>query len=125
MAGEVVPDADVQAISGPPQSPRPPEPRNPTPTPTSTPPNDSDHAKLEGLEDPHNWSDTKRWLTVTLVSLVGFISPLGSSITVAGSKSLEETMNLGNRLLATLPVSVYVLGMSVHCRPPHSSIRYL
>lgn len=68
------------------------------------------HVALQGNEDPHNWSDLKRWLTVALVSLVGFISPLGSSITVAGSKSLEQSMGLANRLLATLPVSFYVLG---------------
>ncbi|KDN43772.1 MFS general substrate transporter [Tilletiaria anomala UBC 951] len=68
--------------------------------------------KLEGHEDPHQWSYSFKWMTVAIVSLMGFISPMGSSIIVPGSKLIDLEFNLDSRTLSIIPVSTYVIGLA-------------
>ncbi|KAL9937227.1 hypothetical protein V8E36_003636 [Tilletia maclaganii] len=71
--------------------------------------------ELVGSEDPRNWSPHVKWMYVALISLAGFISPMGSSIVVPGSRSLGHNYHLNPRLgmLKLLPVSFYVLGLGI------------
>ena len=69
--------------------------------------------KLEGNEDPRNWSSAKKWYTTAIISLMGFISPLGSSIVVPGCFFIGRTFHLGSRIASLLTVSLFVLGLGV------------
>ncbi len=69
--------------------------------------------RLEGQEDPQNWSDGYKWCTVAIVSCMGFISPMGSSIIVPATRFINHEWDLRSRTLALVPVSVYVLGLAL------------
>lgn len=69
--------------------------------------------KLDTKEDPRNWSSPRKWSTTAIISLMGFISPLGSSVVVPGAPLMDRYFNLHSRELALLPVSFFVLGLGV------------
>ncbi|ETS61526.1 hypothetical protein PaG_04274 [Moesziomyces aphidis] len=68
---------------------------------------------LEGSEDSRHWSHAKKWGTTLIISLMGFISPLGSSILVPGNGFVDHSFSLGSRTLSVLPVSLFVMGLGV------------
>lgn len=74
---------------------------------------DASSIKLEGTEDPRNWSGSRKWFTSAIISLMGFISPLGSSILVPGTGLLDRTFHLNSRELSLLPISFFVLGLGI------------
>ena len=76
-------------------------------------PSSADLITLEGKEDPHNWSYAYKWTTVAIVSLMGFISPMGASIIVPGSRMIDAQFHLQSRTLSIVPVSTYVLGLAL------------
>ncbi|KAN0064138.1 hypothetical protein ACQY0O_003305 [Thecaphora frezii] len=67
--------------------------------------------KLVGDENPQRWPESRKWLTTIVISLMGFVSPLGSSILVPGDKYLHDTFHLTERALSLLPISLFVLGL--------------
>lgn len=69
--------------------------------------------KLEGNEDPRKWSPARKWCTTAIISLMGFISPLGSSVVVPGGPIMGRHFLLQSRELSLLPVSFFVLGLGV------------
>jgi len=91
---------------------------------TSTSPSISDNSfiipsfdiksiKLENEEDPRNWSPPRKWSTTAIISLMGFISPLGSSVVVPGAPLMDRYFFLHSRELSLLPVSFFVLGLGI------------
>lgn len=74
---------------------------------------DLSDVKLVGYEDPRNWSSPRKWSTAAIISFMGFISPLGSSIVVPGSPFVDREFNLPSRTVALLPVSLFVLGLGM------------
>ncbi|PWN31324.1 MFS general substrate transporter [Meira miltonrushii] len=72
-----------------------------------------DNIKLENAEDPRNWSPARKWSTTAIISLMGFISPLGSSVVVPGAPLMDRFFSLHSRELSLLPVSFFVLGLGV------------
>lgn len=68
---------------------------------------------LVGAEDSRQWSHNKKWLTTVIISLMGFISPLGSSILVPGNGFVDHSFGLESRTLSLLPVSLFLLGLGV------------
>lgn len=76
-------------------------------------PEEIDAIKLIGAEDSRHWSHAKKWSTTVIISLMGFISPLGSSILVPGNGFVDHDYQLGSRTLSLLPVSLFVLGLGV------------
>ncbi|PWN41390.1 MFS general substrate transporter [Ceraceosorus guamensis] len=74
---------------------------------------DLSDVKLVGYEDPRNWSSPRKWSTAAIISFMGFISPLGSSIVVPGSPFVDREFNLPSRTVALLPVSMFVLGLGM------------
>jgi MFS family permease len=73
---------------------------------------DSSGIQLEGDEDPRNWSKLRKWYTTGVISLMGFISPLGSSIIVPGGPFIGHDFHV-HRTLSLLTVSLFVLGLGV------------
>lgn len=76
-------------------------------------PFDPSTVQLQGLEDPRNWSPHRKWSVVAIISLMGFISPLGSSVVVPGSLFIDIEYHLRSRILSLLPVSFFVLGLGM------------
>ena len=74
---------------------------------------DSTAIQLEGDEDPRNWSSQRKWYTTAVISLMGFISPLGSSIVVPGDFFVDVEFHLHSRTLSLLTVSLFVLGLGM------------
>lgn len=74
---------------------------------------DSSAIKLEGDEDPRNWSSARKWYITSIISLMGFISPLGSSIVVPGCMYIDFKFRLHSRTLSLLTVSLFVLGLGI------------
>ncbi|TKY86876.1 hypothetical protein EX895_004164 [Sporisorium graminicola] len=72
-----------------------------------------DAITLIGPEDSRHWSHGKKWMTTVIISLMGFISPLGSSILVPGNGFVDHTFGLGSRTLSLLPVSLFVIGLGI------------
>lgn len=68
---------------------------------------------LVGGEDSRQWSHSKKWATTVIISLMGFISPLGSSILVPGNAFVDHSFGLASRTLSLLPVSLFVMGLGV------------
>ncbi|PWN29749.1 MFS general substrate transporter [Jaminaea rosea] len=75
-------------------------------------------------EDPRLWPTTHKWLIVTIISLMGFISPLGSSIIIPGCHAIDYKFDLSSRPLSLLPVSLFVLGLGAgpFCLAPASEL---
>uniref|UniRef100_V5GM02 Major facilitator superfamily (MFS) profile domain-containing protein n=1 Tax=Kalmanozyma brasiliensis (strain GHG001) TaxID=1365824 RepID=V5GM02_KALBG len=76
-------------------------------------PEEIDAIKLVGAEDSRHWSQSKKWSTTLIISLMGFISPLGSSILVPGNGFVDTDFTLGSRTLSLLPVSLFVIGLGI------------
>ncbi|KIS65690.1 uncharacterized protein UMAG_06391 [Mycosarcoma maydis] len=76
-------------------------------------PSEIDAIKLVGAEDSRHWSHTKKWLTTVIISLMGFIAPLGSSILVPGNGFVDTSFTLHSRTLSLLPVSLFVIGLGI------------
>lgn len=67
--------------------------------------------KLEGIEDPRNWTPLTKWSITCVLSLLGFVSPLGSSIIIAGARGIDMSFHLKSRVLSLLPMSLFMLGL--------------
>jgi hypothetical protein len=63
-------------------------------------------------ENPMNWSPFRKWGTVTLVSGLTLLTPLGSSIFVPSIPTVMAEFNSNSELLSGFVVSVYVLGFA-------------
>ncbi|KAH9862034.1 hypothetical protein IAQ61_010236 [Plenodomus lingam] len=76
-------------------------------------PNIVDFDGPDDPEDPMNWSNTKKWGTVLLVSAITFLTPLASSNFAPGVPEIMAEFHSTSRLLASFMVSVFVLGFAV------------
>jgi multidrug resistance protein len=63
--------------------------------------------------NPRNWSKSKKFLNVGLLSFMSFLAPLASSMMAPGVMQIMEEFHSTNDLLASFVVSVYVLGFAI------------
>lgn len=86
---------------------------------------DVESIQLEGAEDPRQWTVAKKWRMTAVIALMGFISPLGSSIVIAGASSIDQEWHIGSRVLSLLPLSLFVLGLGMgpFCLAPASELK--
>ncbi|EXJ76294.1 uncharacterized protein A1O5_00802 [Cladophialophora psammophila CBS 110553] len=61
-------------------------------------------------ENPLNWSARKRWLNIILLSYMTFLTPFASSMFAPGIPQVLKDFNSHSIEMASLVVSVYVLG---------------
>ncbi|QDS77377.1 hypothetical protein FKW77_005756 [Venturia effusa] len=66
----------------------------------------------DDLENPLNWSSKRKWAAIGMVSLVTFLTPLGSSIFAPGVPLVMEEFGSDSQILEGFVVSVYVLGFA-------------
>lgn len=63
-------------------------------------------------ENPLNWSNKRKWAAIGMVSVVTFLTPLGSSIFAPGVPLVMEEFHSSSQILEGFVVSVYVLGFA-------------
>ncbi|KAI1502200.1 polyamine transporter 3 [Biscogniauxia marginata] len=63
-------------------------------------------------ENPKNWPEKKKWLNVSILSLLSIVTPLGSSMFAPGVPSIMAEFHSTSSVTATFLVSIYVLGFA-------------
>ncbi|OGM39470.1 MFS multidrug transporter [Aspergillus bombycis] len=70
----------------------------------------------DGPDDPRNpmnWSDARKWLIIGLISVSSFNTSLVSTIFAPGVPEVLKEFHIDNSSLASLMVSIYVMGAAV------------
>lgn len=63
--------------------------------------------------NPRNWSNRKKWMMVTIVSLYALISPLSSSIISPAVGKIAEDLHITQQVEKSLTVSIFVLAWAL------------
>lgn len=63
-------------------------------------------------ENPLNWSNKRKWAAIGMVSMVTFLTPLGSSVFAPGVPLVMDEFHSNSQILEGFVVSVYVLGFA-------------
>ncbi|TID18816.1 major facilitator superfamily domain-containing protein [Venturia nashicola] len=69
----------------------------------------------DGVDDPENplnWPSKRKWAAVGMISVVTFLTPLGSSIFAPGVPLVMDEFHSESQILEGFVVSVYVLGFA-------------
>lgn len=61
-------------------------------------------------ENPRNWSFSKKWRAILIVSAFTFISPVSSSMIVPASGQVAERFNIHSTVILAMTTSVFILG---------------
>ncbi|KAI1746382.1 major facilitator superfamily domain-containing protein [Xylaria scruposa] len=82
--------------------------------------NEADIVDWDGPNDPanpQNWSEAKTWVHVLIVSLLTFLVPLGATMFAPATQQVMQELKPSatgeNGVLASLMVSIYVLGWAL------------
>ncbi|KAH1665558.1 hypothetical protein KXX15_008390 [Aspergillus fumigatus] len=62
---------------------------------------------------PVNWHKKRKWLNVTSVAFLTFLTPLASSMVAPAGGLVIETFNITSESLASFVVSIYLVGFAV------------
>lgn len=62
---------------------------------------------------PLNFPKSRKWIIVTLLSLITFISPFTSSILALGIRFMNEEFGEDDLTVGSLPVSIFLLGYAI------------
>ncbi|EHK23760.1 uncharacterized protein TRIVIDRAFT_36727 [Trichoderma virens Gv29-8] len=74
---------------------------------------DPDQIWIESKDNPLNWSQSKKYQTIGLVSFQAFISPLASSIMAPGLPELAEKYNIKSDTVLALTLTIYILAWAL------------
>ncbi|KAI1267868.1 polyamine transporter 3 [Xylariaceae sp. FL1019] len=64
-------------------------------------------------QNPMNWSSSRKWGNVALLSFLSFLTPFGSSALAPGVPDILDEFHSTSSLAATFVVSIYILGFAV------------
>ncbi|KAM5446988.1 hypothetical protein MaudCBS49596_006168 [Microsporum audouinii] len=64
-------------------------------------------------ENPLNWTAFKKWLAITIIAYITFVTSYGSTIFAPGVPALLQEFGVTNTSLASFVVSIYILGFCV------------
>ncbi|KAJ2896662.1 major facilitator superfamily transporter multidrug resistance [Zalerion maritima] len=70
----------------------------------------------EGQDDPKmplNFPKFRKWLIVSFLSLITFVTPFASSILAPGITTMSKEFGTSNLTYASMPVSIFLLGYAV------------
>lgn len=62
--------------------------------------------------NPQNWSTSRKWTQIAILSALTLLTPLASSMFAPGVPELMQEFNTTSSTLATFVVSIYVLGFA-------------
>ncbi|KAH7314191.1 major facilitator superfamily domain-containing protein [Rhexocercosporidium sp. MPI-PUGE-AT-0058] len=77
---------------------------------------DNDIVGWESQDDPEmplNFSEKRKWLLISLLGSITFISPLASSMFAPGVSFMNKDFHNDSLILSSLTVSIFVLGYAV------------
>ncbi|OHF00731.1 major facilitator superfamily transporter [Colletotrichum orchidophilum] len=63
-------------------------------------------------ENPQNWPIRQKWLNIATISMLTFVTPLGSSMFAPGIPKIMVEFGETSATIATFVVSVYILGFA-------------
>ncbi|KAM0268907.1 hypothetical protein ACHAQH_009868 [Verticillium albo-atrum] len=87
----------------------------PEPDMEHQPVDDPNIVDWDGPDDPANpmnWPDKQKWFNIALISLLTFVTPLGSSMFAPGIPAIMVEFGETSSITATFVVSVYILGFA-------------
>ncbi|CAM9016400.1 unnamed protein product [Wickerhamomyces anomalus] len=64
-------------------------------------------------ENPKNWSDTKKWVSVAWVALYTLLSPFASTMLSPAISSISADFHNDNSTISALMVSIYILAWAI------------
>jgi MFS family permease len=64
-------------------------------------------------ENPRNWPNKKKWITITIVSLFTLISPVSSTMVAPALKSIAADFDIKEEFLSQLTLSIFILAYAV------------
>lgn len=70
----------------------------------------------EGPDDPQyprNWSNTRKWVSTTLVSLYTFVSPVSSSMLSPAMTEISSDFGVQKQVISSLMVSIFILAWAL------------
>ncbi|KAI1764275.1 MFS general substrate transporter [Hypoxylon sp. FL1150] len=82
---------------------------------TKTNENDPNVVDWDGPDDPQNpmnWTDKKKWLNISILSIMTIVTPLGSSMFAPGIPGIMVQFHETSSTVATFLLSVYILGFA-------------
>nr|KMM72461.1 benomyl/methotrexate resistance protein [Coccidioides posadasii RMSCC 3488] len=81
-----------------------------------TTPEKSNIVDWDGPDDPQNpinWSSVRRWMTITIVSVVTFLNGFGSTVFAPSVPEVMHEFNIDSGALSSFTVSVFAIGWAV------------
>ncbi|KAF4816471.1 Efflux pump radE [Colletotrichum tropicale] len=63
-------------------------------------------------DNPMNWPESRKWVNLTVMSILSIISPLGSSMFAPGVPKLMAEFDNSSPMASTFVVSIYFLGFA-------------
>ncbi|SMR43160.1 unnamed protein product [Zymoseptoria tritici ST99CH_1E4] len=63
-------------------------------------------------QNPRNWSPTRRWLVIMLISVITFNQAMSSTMFAPGAARAMADFHSSNEVVAQLLVSIYVVGLA-------------
>ncbi|KAI1776658.1 MFS general substrate transporter [Hypoxylon cercidicola] len=82
---------------------------------TKTNENDPNVVDWDGPDDqenPMNWTEKKKWLNISILSIMTVVTPLGSSMFAPGIPGIMVQFRETSSTIATFLLSVYILGFA-------------
>ncbi|KMU82403.1 vitamin B6 transporter bsu1 [Coccidioides immitis H538.4] len=79
-------------------------------------PEKSNIVDWDGPDDPQNpinWSSVRRWMTITIVSVVTFLNAFGSTVFAPSVPEVMHEFNIDSGALSSFTVSVFAIGWAV------------
>ncbi|KAI1206469.1 MFS general substrate transporter [Annulohypoxylon truncatum] len=69
----------------------------------------------DGPNDPENpmtWPDSKKWINISIISIITIVTPLGSSMFAPGIPGIMVEFHSTSSTVATFLLSIYILGFA-------------
>ncbi|KAL4399034.1 transmembrane transporter [Malassezia pachydermatis] len=64
-------------------------------------------------ENPRNWPSRRKWINLILASLLGFVSPMASTIIAPGLGDIGQEFKITSSILLSFSMSIYMLGYAI------------
>ncbi|RFU75250.1 hypothetical protein TARUN_6992 [Trichoderma arundinaceum] len=84
-----------------------------TPSVLNSESSDTDQTWQESKDNPINWTPSKKYQTIGLISFQAFISPLASSIMAPGLPEIAEKYNIKSDTVLALTLTIYLLAWAL------------
>jgi len=68
---------------------------------------------IDDPERPLNWSNTKKWRNLGIISFFRLLTPLASSMVAPATNTVLEDFGSTNRTIGSFIVSIYILGYAL------------